>query len=213
MKQYNSLILITFLGFLLRFIGLGDRPLWVDEAIYAFLIQDGATQEFTTVFIGWLFGLRSEFELRLMSAITGTLTIPAIYFVLKNKDTAIYASMFVAVFPLFVFWSRMARPYSFAGLFVVLGWRYAWCYVVAIATTPIALIGVRVLNQKRTVLISALIGGVLLYFLREDSGRDWTIQQALTSSRWFYLPTLAGILYFFDYGVEYGKYFLLRKLL
>lgn len=197
-----------------------------------------------------------------MSALTGTLTIPAVYFVLKDKNTALYGSIIVAFCPLFAFWSRMARPYSFAGLFLVLGWRYAWFYVVAIAATPIALVGVKVFNQKWTVLVSAVIGSAILYFIREDSERFLTfrqlliatvsaltviflayyykdklkevltiwrviativvcvvsaiifreeiglqgiIQQALISSRWFYLPTLASVLYFFDYILREEK--------
>jgi len=105
---------------------------------------------------------------------------------------------------LFVFWSRLARPYSAAGLFVVLGWRWAWFYIPAIATTPIALIGVRIWKQSKYVLATAFIGGLIFYFMREDSGRAWTIRNALASSRFFVIPTLVSVLYFFDYVLK-GK--------
>lgn len=214
LKNYQFLIVITLLGFLLRFIGLGEHPLFIDEALFGFFIQSPMTQEFTTVFIGKLFNLHTEFELRLLSAIAGVLTIPAVYWVLKDKSMAIWASLFVAVCPLFVFWSRMARPYSFAGLFVVLGWRYAWCYLVAIATTPISLVGVRVVKQNKYVLLSALVIAVTLFLIREDSGRNWTIDNALQSSRFFYIPSLAIVLYIFEFRLyEYFDRFYQRTIL
>lgn len=203
MNNYLFLTVITLLGFLLRFIDLGHYPLWIDESLFGFYIKDGATQEFTTVFIGQLFNLHTEFELRSLSALAGTLTIPAVYLVLKDKKMALWASLFVAVCPLFVFWSRMARPYSFAGLFVVFGWRWAWCYLIAIATTPISLIGVRVINQSKYVLLLAFVIAVSLFFMREDSNRNWTVSNFLNSSRFFYLPSLVGVLYFFEFVSKY----------
>jgi len=200
LKNYHWLLLITFIGFLLRIIGLGDKPLFIDEALFYFYVQDGgANQEFTTVFIAQILGLNTDYQLRMISVIAGTLTIPAVYFVLKDKSTAIFASAFVALCPLFVFWSRLARPYSFAGLFVVLGWRWAWFYIPAIATTPIALIGVRIWKQSKYVLATAFVTAVILFLIREDSNRNWTIQNAINSSRFFVIPMYAMVLCAFDY--------------
>jgi len=207
-SEYVYLGIITIFGGILRFYGLGDKPLWTDEVLFGFYVKETFSQEFTTVLIGKLFGLHSEFGLRSISAITGTLTIPAIYFVLKDKKTALYVSLFVAVCPLFVFWSRMARPYAFTGLFVVLGWRYAWCYIIAIATTPIALIGVRVVEQKRYVLLVALLSAIFFYLIREDANRNWTIQQILNSSRWFYIPLLTAVIQ--DFTMFRIKYLFLQ---
>lgn len=200
---YNKnklLIIITFLGGYLRFNNLGVEGLWIDEALFGFWIKGGfPTQEFVPVFIGKLFHLNTEFGLRSISAISGTLTIPAIYFCLSNKDNKMAASLLVAVFPIFVFWSRMARPYALVGLFIVLGWRYWWVYSLAILTTPISLIGVRFIKQKKFVIIGAVITAIFLYLIREDAGRAWTFKQFLVSTRWHYVPILVFILYFFDY--------------
>ena len=143
------LILITAIGAFLRFYDLGAQGLWVDESLFAFWVREGNyIQETVPIFIGHIFGFRSEFWLRSISAFFGTLTIPAIYIVVKERKLS--AALIVAIFPLFVFWSRMARPYALAGFFVVLGWRFWWAYIPALLTTPISLVGIRLVNWKFT---------------------------------------------------------------
>ncbi len=187
---------ILFLSFViviaayLRFHGLSLNPLWVDEVGFGFLVQDGGNQEFIPKWFGQLFGLHSEVGLRFLPALCGTLTVPAIYFVADKYKFE--SAIFVAVFPLFVFWSRMARPYAVAGLFLVLSWRYWWMMIPALMTTPIALVGVR-LNKWTLGLIGI---GVLLFFIRTDASRGWWSVSVLeASSRWWYLPALTLILY------------------
>jgi hypothetical protein len=183
------LSLITLLAGYLRFHALGDNPLWVDEVGFGFLIQNGGNQEFIPKWFGQLFGLHSEFGLRFLPALCGTLTVPAIYFVVDKYK--IESALFAAVFPLFVFWSRMARPYAVAGLFLVLSWRYWWMMIPALLTTPIALVGVRI--NKWTL---GFIGiGIVLFFIRPDAFRGWTIYLIKTSTRWWYLPALTLTLY------------------
>jgi len=183
------LSVITLVAGYLRFNGLGVNPLWVDEAGFGFLIQNGGYQEFIPQWFGQLFGLHSEFGLRFLPALCGTLTVPAMYFVADKYK--IESALFVAVFPLFVFWSRMARPYAVAGLFLVLSWRYWWMMIPAVMTTPIALIGVRF--NKWTL---GLIGiGVVLFFIRPDASRGWSIALLEVSSRFWYLPAITLILY------------------
>ena len=214
--KYTILFIATLVGAYLRFKGLGDHGLWIDEALFAFWVKQVPTQEFTTVYLAKLFNLSSEFELRSISAIAGTLTIPAFYFALKEKKYALYASVLVAVFPLFVFWSQMARPYAFAGLFVVLGWRYYWFYFVAILTTPISLVGIRLIRQNKYLLfLLAIITVILAYtlFTSDDYlNKDWTnINNFLSSSRWFYVPTIVILLYFFDYVLPLANRYLVSK--
>jgi len=214
--KYTILFIATLVGAYLRFKGLGDNGLWIDEALFAFMVKQGTTQEFTTVYLAKLFNLSSEFELRSISAIAGTLTIPAFYFALKEKKYALYASCLVAVFPLFVFWSQMARPYAFAGLFVVLGWRYYWFYFVAILTTPISLVGVRLIHQNKYVLsLLILITVIFAYTLFTSDGylnKDWTnIDNFLSSSRWFYVPVIIFLLYSFDYVLPLANGYLVSK--
>jgi hypothetical protein len=203
-KSIFLLILITLGGLVLRFYDLGAKGLWIDEALFAFMVKEGNyVQETIPVFIGHILGLHSDFWLRSISAFFGTLTIPAAYLVIKERKLS--AALLVAVFPLFVFWSRMARPYAVAGFFVVLGWRYWWAYIPALLTTPISIVGVRLVNWKFSAKTKIIIGIAVLilvaviYFIRPDAGRHWTFYQFYQSSRWFYVPCIAALLYIFDY--------------
>jgi hypothetical protein len=198
------LILITAVGMFLRFYELGAKALWVDEALFAFMVKEGNyIQETIPVFIGHIFGFHSEFWLRSISAFFGTLTIPAIYIVVKERKLS--AALIVSIFPLFVFWSRMARPYALAGFFVVLGWRYWWFYLLALLTTPISIFGIRLVNwkfSKKTKIIIGLMTLILvaiIYLIRPDAGRHWTIYQIFQSGRWAYVPCIAALLYIYDY--------------
>ncbi len=183
------LSLIVLIAAYFRFRALGVNPLWVDEVGYGFLIQNGGNQEFIPKWVGQLFGLHSEFGLRFFPALCGTLTVPAVYFVAHKYK--LEAALVVAVFPLFVFWSRMARPYAIAGLFLVLSWRYWWMMIPALLTTPIALVGVRI--NKWTIGLAIL--GVVSVLIRPDAFRHWTADLFLIFSRWWYLPALTLILY------------------
>ena len=201
--QWMIVMVFTGIGLYFRLHDLDGVRLWIDEALFSFYIREGTTQEFPTVYLGMLFGLQSEYGLRMLSVIPGIMTIPMMFVVLKNKWSGVIAAIIVSVFPLFVFWSRMARPYAFAGLFIVLGWRWAWCYVIAIATTPISLLGIRVVRQNKYVLIGAFVIAVTLFYFREDAGRDWTIPMLLNSPRFFYLPLLVLVLYVSEYYKEF----------
>jgi hypothetical protein len=172
-----------------RFNGLGGNPLWVDEVGFGFLIQNGGNQEFIPKWFGQLFRLHSEFGLRFLPALCGTLTVPAIYYVADKYK--LESAVFVAVFPLFVFWSRMARPYAVAGLFLVLSWRWWWMMIPALITTPIALVGLKPNKWA----VGLLVVGVIMFFLRPDAFRGWSISQLETFTRWWYLPLLTLILY------------------
>jgi len=183
------LSVITLVAGYLRFSALGANPLWVDEVGFGYLVQNGGYQEFIPQWFAQIFRLHSEFGLRFFSALCGTLTIPALYYV--SDKYKLESALFVAVFPLFVFWSRMARPYAVAGLFLVLSWRYWWMMIPAVMTTPIALVGIRL--NKWTLGLIAL--GVVFFFIRPDAFRGWTISQVLISPRWWYLPALTYILY------------------
>ena len=187
---------ITLVGAWLRFHGLGDRPLWVDEALFAFWVRDGGnSQEWLQVWFAQAIGARSEWELRFLSALCGTLTVPAVWLVSRN----LWATGFVSVFPLFVFWSRMARPYAMAGLFVVLAWRWAWFYVPAMIITPIAVTGLRITRKRLWVVAGMVVLALGVFLLRPDVGRGWTIEVILSNSRFYYIPALAGVLYLTDY--------------
>ena len=201
--EVKILIFITIIGGVIRFWNLGYNPLWVDEALYGFWVRDNnLVQEYPTIFISHLFNFSTEFELRFLYALAGTLTIPAIYLVVKNYK--LESAVVVAFFPLFAFWSRMARPYAFAGLFLVLGWRYWYLSLIAIATTPLSLIGIRITRKRLWIPAAGILIAVGLYFLRPDFARDWTIIQFSHSTRWWYLIILTAILYLTQ--INWGTY-------
>ena len=197
--KYISIILITLFGGLLRFYDLDLRPLFVDEALFGLWVRlEIPNQEWLPIILTRL----SQTELRFLFALSGTMTIPAIYFVVKNYK--LQSAIIVALFPLFIFWSRMARPYAMAGLFIVLGWRWAWFYVPALLTTPVAVAGVRIIRQKWFIPVIAFITAYILFEIRIDTERFTEnaagIDMMKYSSRFWYIPALALLLYFFEYA-------------
>ena len=195
--NHNHIIVIllaTVIGGFLRILNLGVPPFWIDEVLFVWWVQGGAPfQEFTTVYLAKLFSLHGEFLIRLPYAIAGTLTIPAIYVVMKEKINALYILCFVAVFPLFVYWSRMARPYAFAAFFAVLGWRYAWSYIIAVLTTPLALVSFNLAKWKERwyiYIIGALIA-VVTYINRPDTDRTGSflsLNNLIPGRRFYVIP-------------------------
>lgn len=75
-----------------------------------------------------------EFAFRSLSAVMGTLTVPAFYLLglrlFRKSGPALLASLFIAVSPMNVYYSQEARGYSFAGFFSVLS-----CWLLLCATT------------------------------------------------------------------------------
>jgi hypothetical protein len=189
----KSVILATLLGGVLRFYDLSVPPLWIDEALLGCGYLRG--QEF----IGNLLVVHSDFWLRFPYALAGTLTIPAVYYVTKERQG--WLPWVVAVFPLFVFWSRLARPYALAGLFVVLAWRWWWVMGVGLLCTPVALLGLKVRKHWSVVLFIA--AAALFYFIRSDvqNGKDFDLTFFLDNPRLWYVPLLAGLLYLADYVI------------
>jgi predicted membrane-bound mannosyltransferase len=206
-KKHWLIILITLIGGLYRFYYLGYNPLWIDEALFYYYIKNGANQEFLTVFIN-MFLPTSEFWLRFPSAFFGTLSIPAIYFVIEDKKAALFAASFIAFCPLMVFWSRMARPYSVAAFFVILGWKYRYFYIASVLTTPYALLGLnltKVKDYKFYIIIVAL--AALSFMIRPDSNRSFfNLEFILNAKRLWVIPFVSCCLYFFDVVIPFAKH-------
>lgn len=201
--KLSLLFAFTVLGAVLRFVDLGDNPLWIDEAIFAVWSNEyKLIQEYPTIFIAHLFNFQSEYWLRFMFALAGTLTIPAIYLVVKNHK--LEAAALVAVFPLFIFWSRMARPYAFAGLFLVLGWRWWYFSIVSIFTTVISFIGVRFHKQKIWIIAVLFVVAAISFANKENT--QMNIYAITNYSRLFYLPLLALLLYATEYKLDFTLY-------
>lgn len=187
-----------------RLAGLGVPALWIDEVLLMRFIQQHSLQELvpqaltslSTSILG-----RSEFAIRLPFALSGILTVAALPLVMR-KTSAIPAMIFVAVFPLFVFWSRTARPYAMAGLFIVLAWRWKWCLLPAIMCTPIAIIGAHITSLKdKWFYLLMLALAIVIFLIRTDTGERnfFDPNFFLNVRRIWYVPALVATLWIADH--------------
>ena len=133
-RYIQSLIVLTVIGFFLRFYNLGFNSLWLDEAstnTFAVMsIPDiwkaTAGGEFNPPLFYWIEHLmimmgNNEVVLRFVPAILGVLTIPLIYFAGKefmDRNVGIIAAAAFAFSPFLIFYSQEARAYSMMLFFV-----------------------------------------------------------------------------------------------
>lgn len=146
-KEHYILIALTTLGAIFRLYNLGRESLWLDEAATLMFVESGffgMWEHFTTwepnppLFI-WLTIpivsiVKSEFTLRLIPAIAGIATVPAIYYlgkVWRNSTTGLVAASLLALSPLHIYYSQEARAYSLVTLFAVL---MLYCFLKAMET-------------------------------------------------------------------------------
>lgn len=149
------------IAFALRLLNIDSRAFWHDEIKYINIIQDyeklgyfaglikWGGREFILTTIGYIFGFDSEFWHRFPVVLAGSFSVFYLYFISDDHKRLLPFALFLALSPIMVFWSTMARPYVFAGLFVILGWRWKWCYIVAILTTPFAVLGLNLYEFKK----------------------------------------------------------------
>jgi hypothetical protein len=173
-------------------------------------------------------GVSDELRTRIPFALAGTLSIFAIYWVKPGKWSAC-ASVFVAVFPLFVWWSRMCRPYAMAGLFMIFAWRYRWCMLPAILCTPVAIVGIdwfgawKESKKKRSIVVAPIAGLIVMagvmYLMRGDVGVRpgfGSVQMFLHEPRLWYLPIMAALMYITWYLLPWlekdGRFYLAEVL-
>lgn len=223
-KQTIILLILFLLGSFLRFNYLDNKPLWIDEVSFVNEASkpDIWNREIIPAMIQYTFHFNNEFWIRFPFALAGSLTILAMYLAIKDKNIALIACTIIAVHPLFVFWSTLARPYSFAGLFVVLSWidkiRFPMMSI-GLMTTPVAIFGLKIKKPKDIVgyieyatFIILLIGGFLLrQDVKKDSlgifysgwlGKDFLIH----ARRIYYIPIIGIILYTFTYLLPALRY-------
>ena len=133
-RYAQSLIILTLLGFLLRFYNLGFNSLWLDEAstnTFAVMSVSGIWQataggEFNPPLFYWIEHImlmlgNNEVVLRFVPALLGVLTIPLIYFAGKefmDRNVGIIAAAAFAFSPFLIFYSQEARAYSMTLFFV-----------------------------------------------------------------------------------------------
>jgi mannosyltransferase len=149
------LAVVTAVGFALRFWHLGQ---WPFQATEMFTLRDSNSPQFMNPRpLGYLlnyFLVRpvlplDEFGLRLLPAIFGVLAVPAMYYVsqrLVGRGPAIIAAFLVAVSPLLVMYSQLARY---------------WSLVFLLCTIYPVLIYLGLRDQRRSDLVLGIIAGIL----------------------------------------------------
>lgn len=130
------LLAVTVIAAALRFYQAGTESIWIDEAEtikYSAIFSEYTWTHFVYNVHGacyaallhvWssLFGT-SEFALRSLSALLGTITIPAFYWALQplgRPKTSLLASGLLAIHPFHVWYSQELRGYILLMLFVIL---------------------------------------------------------------------------------------------
>jgi uncharacterized membrane protein len=142
-----ALLVITGVAALLRFFRLGADSLWWDELLTLSTVQvtgSGFIEEVivrnsNTPFYFWLVQLscrlfgESEWSLRLVSAVSGTLTIPLGTYFMRHMGgrhwRALLFGFMLAINPLLIWASQDARPYA---LLVCLGMAALWSWRIAV---------------------------------------------------------------------------------
>jgi 4-amino-4-deoxy-L-arabinose transferase-like glycosyltransferase len=135
-RYIQALIVITVIGFFLRFYNLGYNSLWLDEAStysisvksFAEIWQVTAAGEFNPPLFYWVEHVmlmlgNNEIILRFIPALLGVLTIPLFYVIGKeflDQNTGIIAAAACAMSPFLIYYSQEARAYSMMLFFVTL---------------------------------------------------------------------------------------------
>ena len=147
-RQFRAILLgVTALAALLRFYRLGTQSLWWDELLTLGTVQVTGSGFFEEVVVRnsntplyfWLvqgicrLGGESEFALRLLSAVSGTLMIPLSAAFMRRlgggQARALLYAFVLAINPLLIWASQEARPYA---LLVFLGTASLWSWRVAV---------------------------------------------------------------------------------
>jgi mannosyltransferase len=127
--QYMLLLLITTIAVILRFYKLGYWSFWIDE-IYTIrsslaTVNGSSWPQISLMLTGIVLSTQgvSEWSSRIVSAIIGVITIPALYFPIKRlfgPFVALIAVLLLAVSPWHLYWSQNARFYTTLLLFYTL---------------------------------------------------------------------------------------------
>ena len=125
---FAILLLILFLGAIMRFYGLGKENFWIDEGVTVYNAHQSIIHNFKWSFTlaylplyhmilsAWekVFGL-SEFSMRSLSSVFGILSIFMIYEIaafMYGKKVGMYAALILALSPFHVYYSQEARVYT-----------------------------------------------------------------------------------------------------
>jgi uncharacterized membrane protein len=140
-KVYLPIVLILLLAVFVRFVGVSDESIWLDEGV-----SISASRMSMPDIVNWtasdihppfyylalkcwtIFG-QSEFVFRSFSAMFGVLTVLAVYYVCLNlfdKRVGLAASLLLAVNPVNVYYSQGARMFSLMAFLVLVSCYAFW---------------------------------------------------------------------------------------
>ncbi len=192
------LIGITIIAAFLRIYNLGRESLWLDEAATKMFVESGfwgMWEHFTTwepnpplnvwLTIPFYALYKSEFTLRLIPALAGIATVPAVYYlgkVWRNSTIGLAAAALIAFSPLHIYYSQEARAYSLVTFLSVL---MLWSFLTARKTNEYkwwiltAIFSALALWTHYYVLI--LIGVIYAYALYEAGipGKEFRVKEKL----------------------------------
>jgi len=135
-----QIVIILILAFGLRLVGI-NQSLWLDEAISANvaklpieeILKNFSIGDFHPPFYYWFLnvwikiGGNNVIWLRLSSILFSIVTIYFIYLIgkkIKNKKIGILAALFLAVNPLFIYYSQELRMYSMVTMWLIIGFYF-----------------------------------------------------------------------------------------
>lgn len=132
--EYVLLALITLLALAMRLFKLGDWSVWIDE-VYTWQRASSVFQDLaslpppSTIAIGTLlqFVPPTEWNLRIIPALIGVITLPILYFPTRKlfgPGVALLSMLFLALSPWHLLWSQNARFYTSLALFYTLAIFY-----------------------------------------------------------------------------------------
>jgi len=128
--QISLLAVITLVAFVLRFYKLGDWSFWYDESytmrdvrnmLQLSLLDQQVSRSLIYLVVNTLG--TSEFNARLVPALIGVISIPILFFPIRQMlgaGVALLFSLFLALNPWHLYWSQNARFYTALLLFYTL---------------------------------------------------------------------------------------------
>ena len=136
-----GLMLVTLVGGVIRFVGLGRQDLWLDETVTASLLDRSLGDMLSALessestpplyyVLAWAWARVVGLEptaIRSLSALVGTLTIPVVYVAgttLVSRRAGFAAAALAAVSPLLVWYSQEARSYALLTLLTALSFAF-----------------------------------------------------------------------------------------
>ena len=189
MKTIGPVVALTLAALGLRVFWLGRLPLWFDEGISLLLVTDRPFSDwlaevhpplYYALLVVWTQVSTSDRWLRVLSAVLGALTIPALYVLgarLLGRASALWAAGFLTVTWLHVWHSREARMYPL----LVLAFTLAlWGLVAGARDGKVAGWVVYVLGASATawshgigIYYAVILAGLGLV-MRPEDGRAWS---------------------------------------